>query len=88
MTVFFIVISIIILFLVTLTLYRAVVGPGIVNRIIAVNVIGTKTITTLLFIGFIFDRIEYFIDIAIVYALINFLTTIAFAKYFERKGVH
>lgn len=87
MTLFFLVFSIIILFLVFVTLYRAITGPGIVNRIIAVNVVGTKTITILLFIGFIFGRIEFFIDIAIVYALINFLCTIAFSKYFERKGI-
>lgn len=87
MTHFFLTISIVILFLVFLCLYRAVFGPGIVNRIIAVNVIGTKTISILLFMGFIYNRIELFIDISIVYALINFIGTIAFSKYFERKGI-
>ena len=88
MTTFFLTISIIILFLVFLCLYRAVFGPGMVNRIIAVNVIGTKTISILLFIGFMFDKIEFFIDISLVYAVINFIGTIAFAKYFERKGFY
>lgn len=88
MTHFFLTISIVILSLVFLCLYRAVFGPGIVNRIIAVNVIGTKTISILLFMGFIFNRIELFIDISIVYAIINFISTIAVSKYFERKGVY
>ncbi|MBC8229739.1 hypothetical protein H8E77_09355 [bacterium] len=88
MTTFFLTISIIILFLVFLCLYRAVFGPGMLNRIIAVNVIGTKTISILLFIGFMFDKLEFFIDISLVYAVINFIGTIAFAKYFERKGCY
>ncbi|MBM3239844.1 cation:proton antiporter [Candidatus Poribacteria bacterium] len=84
---FFLAISIVILFLVFLCLYRALFGPGIMNRIIAVNVIGTKTIAILLIIGFLFNKIEFFIDISLVYAVINFIGTIAFSKYFERKGV-
>ncbi len=84
---FFLTISLIILFLVLLCLYRVVRGPGILNRIIAINVIGTKTIAIILFMGFIFQRIDFFIDIALVYALINFIGTLAFSKYFERKGV-
>lgn len=88
MITFFLTISIIILFLVFLCLYRAVFGPGMLNRIIAVNVIGTKTISILLFIGFMFDKLEFFIDISLVYAVINFIGTIAFAKYFERKGCY
>ena len=87
MTGFFLTISIIILLLVLLSLYRAVFGPGIINRIIAVNVIGTKTISVIVFMGFIFERVDLFLDIAIVYALINFIGTLAFAKYFESKGV-
>ena len=87
MTQFFLTISIVILFLVFLCLYRAVFGPGVMDRIIAVNVIGTKTISILLFMGFIFNRVEFFIDISIVYAVINFIGTIAFSKYFERKGI-
>ena len=88
MTIFFLTISIIILFLIFICLYRAVIGPGILDRIIAVNIIGTKSISILLFIGFIYNRIELFVDISLVYALVNFLCTISFSKYFERKGIH
>ena len=83
---FFLTISIAILLLVLLCLYRVIRGPGILNRIIGVNVIGTKTIALILFMGFFFDRIEFFIDIALVYALINFIGTLALSKYFEIRG--
>lgn len=62
------------------SLYRAIHGPGIFNRIIAVNVIGTKTILLLVLIGFIYGR-PHFLDIALVYALLNFIMTIAATKY-------
>ena len=84
---FFLDVSIAILFLMALCLIRVVTGPGILNRIIAINVIGTKTITLILLMGFIFHRVDFFTDIALVYALINFIGTLALSKYFERKGV-
>ena len=87
MTDFFIMTSVIILCLVFLCLYRAAFGPGVLTRIVAVNVIGTKTIVVILFMGLIFKRIDMFIDISIVYALMNFIATLTFSKYFRTKGV-
>ncbi|MCL5780898.1 MAG: monovalent cation/H+ antiporter complex subunit F [Firmicutes bacterium] len=66
-----------------LVLYRAVVGPFVFNRIMAVNFFGTKTVVILLLIGFIYGRPDVFIDIAIVYALINFTAILAYLKYVE-----
>lgn len=63
-------------------LYRVAVGPRAGGRIIAVNVIGTKTVVLLVLIGFIYDSL-YFVDIALVYALFNFIMTLAVAKYLE-----
>ena len=83
----FLALSLAILFTVSLCLYRALRGPGIINRIIAVNVIGTKTIALILLIGTIFERVEFFVDIAFVYALINFISTLAFSKYLDLKGI-
>jgi multicomponent Na+:H+ antiporter subunit F len=79
--------SIAILFTVSLCLYRALRGPGIINRIISVNVIGTKTIALILLIGTVFERVEFFVDIAFLYALINFISTLAFSKYLDLKGI-
>jgi len=63
-----------------LVLYRAVVGPRACDRVLAVNAIGTKTVVLISLIGFMYAR-PYFLDIALVYALINFISTIAFLKY-------
>ena len=84
---FFLVTSLTILFAVLISLYRVVAGPHIIDRIIGVNVIGTKTIAVIVLTGYLFDRVEFFIDIAFVYALINFIGTLAFSRYFEQKGV-
>jgi len=72
--------------LVFLCLYRAVFGPGVLNRIAGICAIGTKTLVILLLMGFIYNRVEMFIDISMVYALLNFIGTITAAKYLEIKG--
>jgi multicomponent Na+:H+ antiporter subunit F len=87
MQTFFLATSLVILLAVLLSLYRVIKGPTIIDRIIGVNVIGTKTIAVILLTGFLFERVEFFIDIAFVYALINFIGTLTLSKYFERKGV-
>ena len=66
-----------------LSLYRAIAGPGVFNRVAAVNIIGTKTIAILVVMGYYFER-PYFFDIALLYAMINFIGTLVFAKYLER----
>jgi len=83
---FFIAISIILGLFVLLCLYRVAFGPGVFNRLVGTSVIGTKTLTILLLIGFIYRRPDMFVDISLVYALLNFIVTIAAAKYFQRKG--
>ena len=84
---FFLAVSLAILFLTFICVFRALRGPTIIDRIVATNVIGTKTIAVIVLIGIMFERIDFFIDIALVYALINFIGTLAFSKYFEKKGV-
>lgn len=59
-----------------LALVRAFVGPGRYNRILAINMFGTKTVLFVAVVGFLFDRPE-FLDIGILYALVNFLVTVA-----------
>jgi multicomponent Na+:H+ antiporter subunit F len=61
-------------------------GPTIIDRIVGVGAIGTKTLLVLVLMGFIYDRIEMFLDISIVYAILNFIGTLAAAKYFEGRG--
>ena len=75
--------AIVIVLAAVLVLYRAIKGPMVYDRVLAVNLIGTKTVVLLVLIGFIYNR-PYFLDIALVYALINFIATIAFLKYLEK----
>lgn len=63
-------------------LSRSIVGPTIYDRILAVNSFGTKVVLLIPVYGFVTGRPE-FIDIALAYALINFIGTIAILKYFE-----
>jgi multicomponent Na+:H+ antiporter subunit F len=83
---FFLSIGIGLCILVFFVLYRVVFGPGIFNRVAAVSAIGTKTLIILLIMGIIYKRVEMFIDISMVYALLNFIGTLAVSKYLEMEG--
>jgi multicomponent Na+:H+ antiporter subunit F len=83
---FYLGVSIFLCFLVLLCLYRVVWGPTIIDRIVGVGAIGTKTLVVLVLMGFIYGRIEMFLDIIMVYAILNFIGTLAAAKYFEGRG--
>ena len=63
---------------------RAVKGPTTYDRVLAVNVFGTKTVLLLALLGYIGDRTG-FLDIAVLYALINFLATIALLTFVETR---
>ncbi len=71
-----------ILMAMALVLARALLGPTIYDRILALNSFGTKTVLIIAIYGFLSGRPD-FLDIALVYALINFAGTIAVLKYFE-----
>ena len=86
MTQFFLVLGVGMCVLVLLCLYRATYGPTVLNRAAGISAIGTKTLIILLLMGVIYERIEMFIDISMVYALLNFIGTVVLAKYLERTG--
>ena len=65
-----------------LTLVRALLGPTLFDRLLAVNSFGTKTVLLIAVYGFLTGRPD-FLDIALVYALINFVGTVAVLKFFE-----
>jgi len=65
-----------------LLLIRALLGPTVFDRILAVNTLGTKTVLLLAVIGFVDGRAD-FLDVALLYALMNFIATIAILKYIE-----
>ncbi len=66
-----------------IALARAFIGPTIYDRILAVNMFGTKTVLFIAVYGFLTERPE-FMDIALIYALINFVGVIVVLKFVER----
>lgn len=78
--------AIAILVAMVLALVRALLGPTLYDRILSVNVFGTKTVLFIAILGFLMGRPE-FLDIALVYALINFIAIIAVLRFFEYKQV-
>ncbi len=77
-------ITIFIALLTALALYRVAVGKTIFDRVIASGLVGTNGFILLTLIGFIFGRINMFVDIALAYALLNFVVVIVLGKYFDR----
>ena len=65
-----------------LSLYRALVGPTLFDRLLAANIIGTTTVLFLVIYGFLSGRTD-FLDIAITYILLNRIGTFAVLKYFR-----
>jgi len=78
----FVAATIAVLITMALTLMRALMGPTLFDRLLAVNSFGTKTVMLIAVYGFMTGRPD-FLDIALVYALINFLGTVAVLKFFE-----
>jgi len=72
-----------ILVIMGIALARAFIGPTVYDRILAVNMFGTKTVLFIAVYGFLTERPE-FMDIALVYALINFVGVIVVLKFVER----
>ena len=69
-----------------LLLARAVLGPTVFDRLLAANTIGTVAVLLLSVIGFLSGRPE-FLDLAIVYGLLNIVGTIAVLKFFQRGSL-
>ena len=67
------------------SLYRAVFGPTVLDRLVGVNAIGSKTVIMLLLIGLIYGRVDMFVDISLAYALLNFIAVLAASRYFQKK---
>ena len=78
----FITTTIAILVVMFFLLLRAVLGPTVFDRILAINTFGTATDLLIALFGFLTKRPD-FMDIALLYALINFISTIAVLKLFR-----
>ena len=69
-----------------LSLLRALLGPTLYDRILALNTFGTKTALIIAVLGFLMGRPD-FLDIALLYVLINFISPVAILKFFEYGGI-
>lgn len=74
--------SIAILVTMGLALARALLGPSVYDRVLAVNMFGTKTVLLLSVISFLYGR-QDFLDLALAYALINFIGVLAVLKFVQ-----
>ena len=77
-------ISIVISFI--MVLIRLFLGPTLYDRVLALNAFGTLAVLMISVVGFLFGRPD-FLDIALLYALLNFIGTIAILKFFRYKEI-
>ncbi len=66
-------------------LYRAAVGPTIQDRVLGVNIVGTKTLVAVVLVSFI-QKESFFLDVAMAYALLLFVVTVATSRYLQSGG--
>ena len=70
------------LIVMAMAMARGFAGPTVFDRVLAANLFGTKTVLLIAVLGFLFGRPD-FLDIALIYALMNFISVIALLRYFE-----
>lgn len=79
------VVAIAILVTMALALLRALLGPSVYDRVLAVNMFGTKTALLLAVVAFLYGRPD-FLDLALAYALINFVGVLAVLEFFQKRS--
>ena len=77
--------SIAILVTMGLALVRAILGPSVYDRVLAVNMLGTKTVLLLSVVTYLYGRPD-FLDLALAYALINFIGVLAVLNFFQNAA--
>ena len=77
--------SVAILVTMSLALVRALLGPSVYDRVLAVNMFGTKTALLLSVVAFLYGRPD-FLDLALAYALINFVGVLAVLEFFQKRS--
>lgn len=81
----YIIVSIAILVTMAFALVRALAGPSVYDRVLAANMFGTKTVLLLSVITFFLGRPD-FLDLALTYALINFVGVLAVLEFFQKRS--
>lgn len=78
---FFLYSAVVLTIIIAIPLVRVLKGPTLFDRILATSAIATKTIVLITLIGFIYGKIDMFIDITLAYAILGFIGTLMIAKY-------
>lgn len=78
---FFLISAIVLTIIIAVPLIRVLKGPTVFDRLLATNAIATKTIVLICLIGFLYGRIDMFIDITLAYAILGFIGSLVIAKY-------
>lgn len=81
----YIVVTVAMIITMGLALIRALLGPSVYDRVLAVNMFGTKTVLLLSVIAFLYGRPD-FLDLALAYALINFIGVLAVLEFFRSRA--
>ena len=76
-------ISVFLALLAFVSLYRAYKGPSPADRVVAINVISTKVTVLIGFLAILTDQ-DAFVDVALIYAMMGFVTTVCVSKYMEK----
>lgn len=87
MTAFFLYSTVVLTIIISIPLYRVFMGPTVYDRLMGTNAIASKTIVLICLLGYIFDRIEMFIDITLAYAILGFISIMAVAKFVSSKRI-
>jgi len=83
---FYVIIMVVLLISILMTLIRAILGPTSFDRILSVNAVGTTTVVGVAVMGFLKGRPD-FLDLALVYAMVNFVATIAILRFVEKRDL-
>ena len=65
---------------------RLFIAQTVYDRILAAGKVGTNTVALIVAVGFVYERPDMFVDLALAYALLNFIGTVAAAKYLARRS--
>lgn len=86
MSTFFLICAILLTAIILIPTYRLVKGPTLYDRLVAVNAVATKTLVLIVLIGYLYGRIDMFVDITLAYAILGFIGSLTLAKYITTKA--
>lgn len=80
-----IIITTLLVLAIVISFYRVVRGPTLFDRLLAAGAMGSKTVGLICLFGLLYGRLSMFIDIALAYGVLNFIGSIAVAKYVQLR---